>query len=55
MNYASSTGVVVLIQDDLLTVSHVGDSKACVGKHRRCSYRDNNGMVTIQLRLYTCL
>jgi protein phosphatase len=32
LHYASSTGVAVLIWKNLLTVSHVGDSKACIVK-----------------------
>jgi hypothetical protein len=32
LHYASSTGVVVFLFDNLLTVAHVGDSKACIAK-----------------------
>lgn len=32
LHYASSTGVTVLLRQNLLTVAHVGDSKACVAR-----------------------
>ena len=32
LHYASSTGVVAFIWNDLLTVAHVGDSKACIAR-----------------------
>lgn len=32
LHYASSTGVVVFLWENLLTVAHVGDSKACIAK-----------------------
>ena len=32
LHYASSTGVVAFIWNDLLTIAHVGDSKACIAR-----------------------
>jgi serine/threonine protein phosphatase PrpC len=32
LHYASSTGVTVLLRQNLLTVAHIGDSKACIAK-----------------------
>lgn len=32
LHYASSTGVTVFLRQNLLTVAHVGDSKACIAK-----------------------
>jgi protein phosphatase len=32
LHYASSTGVVVFLWKNLLTVAHVGDSKACIAR-----------------------
>lgn len=32
LHYASSTGVVVFLRQNLLSVAHVGDSKACIAK-----------------------
>lgn len=32
LHYASSTGVTVFLRQNLLTVAHIGDSKACIAK-----------------------
>ena len=32
LHYASSTGVSIFLWKDLLTVAHIGDSKACIAK-----------------------
>jgi len=32
LHYASSTGVVVFLRQSLLSVAHIGDSKACIAK-----------------------
>lgn len=32
LHYASSTAVVALVWQDLLTIAHVGDSRACIAK-----------------------
>lgn len=34
LHYASSTGVAAFLWNDLLTVAHIGDSKACIAKVR---------------------
>lgn len=37
LHYASSTGVAAFLWKDLLTVAHIGDSKACIAK-----WKDND-------------
>ena len=32
LHYASSTGVTMLLRQNLLTIAHVGDSKACIAR-----------------------
>ncbi len=32
LHYASSTGVTAFLKGNLLTVAHIGDSKACIAK-----------------------